>query len=117
MINSMDLEGSSPSLIEMLSGSLPEMTENYEKPAQYLPSRPSFRTSYFPKTSTEKYRTLPLHQRSGPYSPYGRWPLFQFLNPCAVSRTPWVGDQFIVRLLPTHRTTQTQNKRTLTSIP
>jgi hypothetical protein len=37
------------------------------------------------------------------YSPYGPWPLFQFLNPYAVCRTPWTGDQPVARPLPTHR--------------
>jgi hypothetical protein len=41
----------------------------------------------------------------------GPWPLFQFLNQCTVGRTPWTGDQPVARPLPTHRTTQTQNKR------
>jgi hypothetical protein len=30
---------------------------------------------------------------------------------------PWPGDQTVTRPLPTHRTTQTQNKRTQTSMP
>jgi hypothetical protein len=47
----------------------------------------------------------------------GPWPLFQFLNLHTVGRTPWTGDQHVVRPLPTHRTTQTQNKRTQTSVP
>jgi hypothetical protein len=52
------------------------------------------------------------------YSPFvGPWPLFHFLNPYTVSRTPWAGDRPVARLLPTHRTTQTQNKRTQTSMP
>jgi hypothetical protein len=34
-----------------------------------------------------------------------------------VGRTPWTGDQPVVRPLPTHKTTQTQNKRTQTSMP
>jgi hypothetical protein len=46
------------------------------------------------------------------YSPCGPWPLFQFLNLYTVGRTPWPGDQPVARPLPTHRTTQTQNKRT-----
>jgi hypothetical protein len=46
--------------------------------------------------------------------PCGPWPLFQFLNLYIVGRTPWTGDQPVVRPLPTHRTTQTQNKRTQT---
>jgi hypothetical protein len=51
------------------------------------------------------------------YSPCGLWPLFQFLNLHRVGRTPWTGDEPIARPLPTHRTTQTQNKRTQTSMP
>jgi hypothetical protein len=38
--------------------------------------------------------------------------VFQFFNPYTVGRTPWTGDQPVPRSLPTHRTTQTQNKRT-----
>jgi hypothetical protein len=44
--------------------------------------------------------------------PFGPWPLFSFLILYTVGRTPWTGDQPVVRLLPTHRTTQTQNKGT-----
>jgi hypothetical protein len=50
------------------------------------------------------------------YSPRGRWSLFQFLNPYTVGRPPWTGDQPVSRPLPTHRTTQTENKRTQTSM-
>jgi hypothetical protein len=38
------------------------------------------------------------------YSPCGSWLLFQFPNLYAVSRT----NQSVARLLPTHRTTQTE---------
>jgi hypothetical protein len=51
------------------------------------------------------------------YSPCGPWPLFQFLNPYTVGRTPWTGDQPVARPLPTYETTQTQNKRTQTTMP
>jgi hypothetical protein len=51
----------------------------------------------------------------GSYSPCGPWPLFQFLNLYTVGRTSW--DQPVSRPLPTHRTTQTQSKRTQTSMP
>jgi hypothetical protein len=34
-----------------------------------------------------------------------------------VGRTPWPGDQPVARLLHIHRTAQTQNKRTQTSMP
>jgi hypothetical protein len=43
--------------------------------------------------------------------------VFQFPNLYTVGRTPWTGDQPIARSLPTYRTTQTQNKRTQTSMP
>jgi hypothetical protein len=42
---------------------------------------------------------------------------FQFLNLHTVGRTPWTGDQPFARTLLIHRTTQTQNKRTQTSMP
>jgi hypothetical protein len=48
---------------------------------------------------------------------FGTWPLFQFLNLYTVGRTPWTGDRSVARPLPTHRTIQTQNKRTHTSMP
>jgi hypothetical protein len=40
---------------------------------------------------------------------------FSFLILYTVDRTPWTGDQPVARPLPTHRTTQTQNKSTQTS--
>jgi hypothetical protein len=42
---------------------------------------------------------------------------FQFLNMYTVGRTLWTGDQPIARPLPIQGTTQTQNKRTQTSMP
>jgi hypothetical protein len=51
------------------------------------------------------------------YSPCGPWPLFQFLHQYTVGRTPWAGDQPVSRPILTHRTTQTENKRTQTSMP
>jgi hypothetical protein len=41
---------------------------------------------------------------------------FPVLDLYTVGRTPLTGDQSVARLLPTHRTTQTQNKRTQTSM-
>jgi hypothetical protein len=38
--------------------------------------------------------------------------LFSFVILYTVCRTPWAGDQSVARPLPTHRTTQTQNKGT-----
>jgi hypothetical protein len=48
---------------------------------------------------------------------FGSWPLFQFFNVYTVGWILWTGDQPVTRPLPTHRTTQTQNKRTQTSMP
>jgi hypothetical protein len=48
---------------------------------------------------------------------FGPWPLFQFFNVYTVDRTPWTGDQSVATLPPTHRTTQTHNKRTQISMP
>jgi hypothetical protein len=45
------------------------------------------------------------------------WPLLSFLIPYTDGRTTWTSDQPVARPLPTHRTTQTQNKYTQTSIP
>jgi hypothetical protein len=49
--------------------------------------------------------------------PFGPWPLFQFLNLYTIGRAPWTGDQPTARMLPTRRTTQTQDKRTQTFMP
>jgi hypothetical protein len=51
------------------------------------------------------------------YSPLDLGRFFSFLILYTVGRTPWTGDQPAARPLPTHRTTQTQNKRTQTSMP
>jgi hypothetical protein len=50
-----------------------------------------------------------------PLSDIGRF--FSFLILYTVGRTPWTGQQAVTRPLSTHRTTQTQNKRTQTSMP
>jgi hypothetical protein len=48
----------------------------------------------------------------------GAWPLLQFCNLFYTDgRTLWTSDQPVARPLPTHRTTQTQNKRKQISLP
>jgi hypothetical protein len=42
---------------------------------------------------------------------------FSFMIFSTVGRTPWTGDQPVARPLPTHRTTQTQNKHTHSKYP
>jgi hypothetical protein len=52
------------------------------------------------------------------YSPLlGLGRFFSFLIFYTVGMTPWTGDLRVVRPLPAYRTTQTQNKRTQTSMP
>jgi hypothetical protein len=51
------------------------------------------------------------------YGPLNLGRYFSFLILYTVGRTPWTGDQPVARPLPTYLTTQTQNKRTQTSIP
>jgi hypothetical protein len=52
------------------------------------------------------------------YSPFvGPWPLFQFLNSKQSVGLPWAGDKPVTRSLLTHRTTQTQSKRTQKPMP
>jgi hypothetical protein len=51
------------------------------------------------------------------YSPLDLGRFFSFLILYTVVRTPWTGHQPVGRPLPTHRTTQTQNKGTQTSMP
>jgi hypothetical protein len=50
------------------------------------------------------------------YSPLELSRLFSFLILHTFGRAPWTGDQPVARPLPTHRTTQTQNKSTQTSM-
>jgi hypothetical protein len=45
------------------------------------------------------------------------WLCLSFLILYRVGRTPWTGDQPVARPLPIHRTRQTQNKHTPTSMP
>jgi mannose-6-phosphate isomerase class I len=50
--------------------------------------------------------------------PFGPLPLFfSSVILYTVGETPWTGDQPVSRSLLTHKTTQTQNKRTQTYIP
>jgi hypothetical protein len=61
---------------------------------------------------------VPIYIRLWRYSPllsFGRF--FNYLILYTVGRTPWTGDQSVTRPLPKHRTTQTQNKRTQSSMP
>jgi hypothetical protein len=78
----------------------------------------------FPFPISPKRDTCPAHlihlvplSLSMALQPFALWSLFQFLNLYTVGTTPWTGDQPVARPLPTYRTTQTQNKRTQTSMP
>jgi hypothetical protein len=65
-----------------------------------------FSHSLFPISSTLEHRAS-----------VKRFASLQFLNPKTVGRTPWTGDQPVAGPLPTHGTTQTQNKRRQTCMP
>jgi hypothetical protein len=65
----------------------------------------SYQKESHKETKTITYPSMALQSFFGP------WPLFQFLNLYTDGRTPWTGDQPVARPLPTHTTTQTQNKR------
>jgi hypothetical protein len=58
---------------------------------------------------------LPSSMALEPFAGPGSF--FGFLILYRVGRTPWTRDQPVWRPLPTHRTAQTQNKRTQTSMP
>jgi hypothetical protein len=58
--------------------------------------------------------SLPSSMALQPSEP---WQFFSCLIPHTVIRTPWMGDQPIARPIPAHRTAQTQNTRTQTSMP
>jgi hypothetical protein len=78
------------------------------------------RNEYLPITSQARYRydILFFHSSMALQPFVGPRPLLQFHNLfCTDGRTPWTSDQLVARPLPTHRTTQTQNKRTQTSMP
>jgi hypothetical protein len=59
-----------------------------------------------------------IHSSMALQSFVGPWPHLRLRNLFYTdSRTPWTRDQPVARPLPTHRTTQTQNKRTQTPMP
>jgi hypothetical protein len=82
--------------------------------------------TYLPTTYLPTY--LPTHPPTRPLPTYqptsqlfyslfldlGRF--FSFLILYTIGRTPWTRDQHVARPLPTHRTIQTKNKRTQTSM-
>jgi hypothetical protein len=66
----------------------------------------TFVRSIFQTTRCHIHLSMALQPFVGP------WPLFGFSIFYRVGRTHWTGDQPVARPLPTHRKTQTQNKRT-----
>jgi hypothetical protein len=87
-----------------------------------LPLRPSVRLCMYtsiclfihPFTHLPTYQPtyLPTYLSVALQSFVGPWPLCSFLIFYTDDRTPWTEDQSVARPLPTHRATQTQNKRT-----
>jgi hypothetical protein len=58
------------------------------------------------RSSSSSSSSMALQPFTGP------WSFFIFLILYTEGRIPWMGDQPVARPLPTHKTTQTQNKRT-----
>jgi hypothetical protein len=81
-------------------------TYTHTHPPTHLPS--------YPPTYLPTYISTCLPMALQPFRP---WRFFSFLILHTVGRTPWTVDQSVARPLPTHRTTQTQNKRTQASMP
>jgi hypothetical protein len=77
----------------------------------FVSDRPSVRPFVRPSMCPSIHPSMALQSFVGP------WPLIQFLILYTVGITPWTEDQPIARPLPTHRTTQTQNKHTQTPMP
>jgi hypothetical protein len=77
----------------------------------YLPTdRPTYLPTYLPAC-------LPACRLSMALQPLWTLASFSLFNVHTVGTTPLTGDQPVARPLPTHTTTQTQNKRTQTSMP
>jgi hypothetical protein len=68
----------------------------------------------FPDFMNDIYLSVCLSVYLQSFLDLGRF--FSFLILYTVGRTPWTGDQTAARSIPTHRTTQTQNKHTQTSM-
>jgi hypothetical protein len=84
----------------------------------------SFQQTYFRFHSTvpkllirKRYYILFLIYLPTALQPLWTLAAFQFLNLYTVGGTPWTGDNPVARPLPAHRTRQTQNKHTQTSMP
>jgi hypothetical protein len=91
------------------------MDEDYKLRSQaYVHTRATMALNKVIQASVYPFNGLSIHLRL--CSPCGPWTLFQFLNLYTVGRTPWTEDQPVTRPLATHRTTQTQNKRTQISM-
>jgi hypothetical protein len=90
-------------------------TTRRHKPGDYnMDLLPTYLPTYL-RTHPPTY--LPTYLYMALQSIFFTLAAFQFLNLYTVGRTPWTGDQPVARPLPTHRTTEIQNKRTQTSMP
>jgi hypothetical protein len=68
--------------------------------------------------STQSRKSNHIRSSKAIHPLVGPWPLLQFHNLFDTGgRTPWASDQPVARSLPTCGSTQTQNKRTETSMP
>jgi hypothetical protein len=86
----------------------------------YLSTYQSIYLSVYIYLPTYLYLYLPTYLSIYDYNSLlnlGRFFSFLILYVYTDSRTPWTGDEPVTRPLPAHRTAQTQNKSTQTSMP
>jgi hypothetical protein len=79
-------------------------------PGERAPGTHSIRGCVGPRTDLDDIILLLLLWLYSPLLGLGRF--FSYFIPYTVGIIPWTRDQPVARPLPTHRTTQTQNKRT-----
>jgi hypothetical protein len=105
-------------IIELLWSVLETRTRNRFPPPTSLKQLQDVLQEDWYKIPLETVRNLFIHSSMALQPFVGPWPLLQFHNIFYTDgRTFRTSDQPVTRPLPTHRTTQKQNKRTQTSMP
>jgi hypothetical protein len=114
-----NVSGAHPPIVDSLLGTeLPERKVDYSRPINaevkkgWSLNSISIRPYGVVLKNMENY--LSTYSSTDLLSDFGCF--FSFLILYKADRTPWTGDQPVVRSLPNHRTTQTQNKRTQTTM-
>jgi hypothetical protein len=90
----------------------PEVYDSPKRTAHYHPALFGYELGIFKDKHrpVSRFRIIIVIDLQSPLLGLGRF--FSFLVLYTVGRKPWTRDQPVARSVPTHRTTQTQNKRT-----